>query len=57
MKLPFTIKPEYSSRKKYGGLRPDGDWLPEVSATDMEEDKPGDGGTGEGVATPLFGFP
>jgi hypothetical protein len=50
MKLPFTIRLEYSSRKKKGGLRdPDGTdpsdggpWL----SNDMAEDKAGECGIG-----------
>jgi len=50
MKLPLTISPEYSSRKKNGGLREpegteasDAGWL----SNDMAEDMAGDWGMGE----------
>jgi hypothetical protein len=55
MKLPLTIKLEYSSRKKKGGLRVPGGADPSDGApwlsNDMEVDNPGEcgmGGTLEG---------
>jgi hypothetical protein len=54
MKLPLTMSPAYSSRKKYGG-RLGGCWPAPApwSGRDMLELKPGDGGTGE-VEEALF---
>lgn len=50
MKLPFTIRLEYSSRKKKGGLLDNDDWLSdgEAFSKDMVWWSAGDCGTGDG---------
>ena len=47
MKLPLTMRFEYSSRKKKGGLREPDEAAPSAASKDMDDDMAGECGMGD----------